>query len=189
MPTTAENQKYKDAIPSEISIPCVVCPACGRTDMRLNRVHHRSDGQISLQYRCRSAKCLKNLSVVVGEKTGPLLYASRMKRKLTDEQVYEVLTSTQGVTALGRRLNVSRQTIADIRANRRYQDVHPSILREEHQPQRLVAGSCKKCVHWFNDNCSLAFPEGKTGGYAPLCSSFFEDAEQGVANSEQMVYH
>tara|TARA_Y100000356_G_scaffold131895_1_gene136326 strand:+ start:440 stop:778 length:339 start_codon:yes stop_codon:yes gene_type:complete len=112
-----------------------------------------------------------------------------MRRKLTDDQVYEVLTSTQGVTALGRRLNVSRHTIADIRANRRYQDVHPTIPRQDHQPQRFVADSCKACVHWLNSKCSLALPEGKSGAYAPLCSCFFEDVKRGIANSVAMVYH
>lgn len=167
----------------------VDCQSCGRENMRINRSRQRTDGLVSFQFRCRNQKCLKNRTVTAGIKTGNIIHSSVKRRRLTKEQIYEILTSTDGVTELGRRFGVSRHTISDVRANRRYQDVHPELERQETPPKVVLTGSCKACVHWLNDKCSLRFPEGKTGSYAPLCSCFFEDVGRGVANTLAMAYH
>lgn len=167
----------------------LTCEHCGRENMRVNRSHQRTDGLVSFQFRCRNNKCLKNRTVTAGLKTGKLVHSSVSRRRLSHEQVYEILTSTDGVTALARRFGVSRHTVSDVRANRRYQDVHPEIERQEMPPKVVMTGSCKACVHWLNDKCSLRFPEGKNGSYAPLCSCFFEDVGRGIANTLAMAYH
>ena len=171
------------------SLEPVTCPKCGRENMRLNRTHQRTDGLIALQYRCRNHQCLKNQTITIGEKTGKLIYSGYQYRKLTDSQVRTILVSSKSSASLARSFNVSRQTIADVRKNRRYQDVHPELEREDDLPLKKMAGSCKPCVHWLNDACSLDFPEGKSGAYAPMCACFFADANQGIANALSMVYH
>ena len=83
--------------------------------------------------------------------------------KLTEDQVLYVLTSRLSIRQVADELDVSPSTVQKIRAGETWTHVLPDVPR----PGRGVkhAGpSCRDCVHYLRDACSLQFPEFKQIG-------------------------
>jgi len=152
----------------------MICPDCG-TDMRLNRAYTRSDGLLSKQYRCRPGKCLRNITVFEGKRT-----KLTSARRLDHDQVYGVLTGPEGVQEMADILQCHRQTVADIRLGRSYREYHTDIPRPGSSITGYISGSCHPCIHW-KDHCTMGFPEGKRGSYAPLCTCYMETEQSQVS--------
>jgi len=73
-------------------------------------------------------------------------------RKLSDEQVRDILQSEESDTTLGRRHGVSRSTIGYIRNGKHFAKIRPDIPRRSSK-------SCSRCQHWKNARCTFGFPD------------------------------
>ena len=87
---------------------------------------------------------------------------------LSEEQVVEILTSSDSHTALAQRMGVSRTTISNVREGVFYADVAADLPR-----YRRSELNCKRCIHW-DKRCTLDLLDAKEIGitFARECASF-----------------
>ena len=78
--------------------------------------------------------------------------------KLTEEQVLYVLTSPLTNIQVADELGVTTSTIQKIRTGDTWTHVFPDVPRPGRGVKR-VGPSCRDCVHYLRDACSLGFPE------------------------------
>lgn len=93
-------------------------------------------------------------------------------RKLTDEQVYKVLTRHDLTTGqLADMMGVNYSTIQKLRRGESGAHLFPDIPRDH---KRTAGPRCAECVHYFKEACSMSFPEFRTQGItaAVLCSAY-----------------
>ena len=95
-----------------------------------------------------------------------------MKRKLTPEAVATIRTSLESNAALGRRFDVSKQTISQIR-----QGLIHKLPGMELIDRSQSGAYCYRCVHWSaagDGSCSLGIPEAALEGQlaARGCGAF-----------------
>jgi len=83
--------------------------------------------------------------------------------KLTEEQVLFALTSLLSIRQVADELDVSPSTIQKIRRGETWTHVLPDVPRPGRGVKR-VGPSCRDCVHYLRDACSLGFPEFKEIG-------------------------
>lgn len=116
-------------------------------------------------------------------------------RKLSDDIVRAILTSSAGCAALGKQYNVSRETVRRIRYGYTYLNVLPDLPRwEEPKPRErsvVYNRTCWKCIHsafYFerkNDKwkstarkpaCALGLPDPLEEGarFARWCAAYAE---------------
>ena len=83
--------------------------------------------------------------------------------RLTEEQVLYALTSEKTNRQVADELGVTSSTIQCIRTGRTWTHVLPDVPRPGVGAKR-VGPSCRDCVHYLRDACSLDFPEFKEIG-------------------------
>jgi hypothetical protein len=83
--------------------------------------------------------------------------------KLTEEQVLFVLTSALTNRQVADELDVSPSTVQKIRQGETWTHVLPDVPRPGRGVKR-IGPSCRDCVHYLHDACSLGFPEFKEIG-------------------------
>jgi len=90
---------------------------------------------------------------------------SRGHRKLTDEQIIEILLTTTSDTLTSKLYGVSRQAVNNIRTGKSFSEIRPDIPRRQIQVKvKQLEASCLKCVHWDQDRCSFGFPDPASEG-------------------------
>ena len=100
---------------------------------------------------------------------------SRGHRKLTDQQIVEILLTTTSDSLASRLYGVSRQAINNIRTGKSFSEIRPDIPRRKIQVKvKLLEVSCLKCAHWDQDKCSFGFPDPASEGVqaAEDCAMF-----------------
>jgi hypothetical protein len=78
--------------------------------------------------------------------------------KLTEEQVLYVLTSPLTNSRVADELGINPSTVQKIRAGITWSHVFPDVPRPGLGVKR-IGPSCRDCVHYLRDACSLQFPE------------------------------
>ena len=78
-------------------------------------------------------------------------------RRLTDQQVVDILQSDDSDTSLGRRYGVSRSAIGYIRNGKHFANIRPDIPRRSSK-------NCSRCQHWQNTRCTFGFPDPQEEG-------------------------
>ena len=83
---------------------------------------------------------------------------------LTEENIKEILISGESHTALGKKLNCSRETVRRVRAGILYKDVFPHIERREYR-----MALCHSCHFYCQKRhaCDLGFPEAENDVFLP----------------------
>jgi hypothetical protein len=97
--------------------------------------------------------------------------------KLTDDQVYMVLTSPRlTMRQVADIVGVSFSTIQKIRRGESYTHLFPEIPRD-HKPTR--GPRCTECIHDHHGACSLEFPERRFNGEvaAVHCVAYITEEE------------
>jgi len=90
---------------------------------------------------------------------------SRGHRKLTDEQIVEILLTTTSDSLTSRLYGVSRQAVNNIRTGKSFSEIRPDIPRRKIQVKvKQLEVSCLKCAHWDQDKCSFGFPDPASEG-------------------------
>jgi hypothetical protein len=78
-------------------------------------------------------------------------------RKLSDEQVVDILQSEESDAQTGKRYGVSRSTIGYIRSGKHFVNIRPDIPRRSSK-------TCSRCQHWENARCTFGFPDPQEEG-------------------------
>ena len=78
-------------------------------------------------------------------------------RRLTDQQVIDILQSEESDASLGRRHGVSRSTIGYIRNGKHFAKIRPDIPRRSSK-------NCSRCQHWEKSRCTFGFPDPQEEG-------------------------
>jgi hypothetical protein len=90
---------------------------------------------------------------------------SRGHRKLTDEQIVEILLTTTSDSLASRLYGVSRQAVNNIRTGKSFSEIRPDIPRRKIQVKvKQLEVSCLKCAYWDQDRCSFGFPDPASEG-------------------------
>lgn len=90
---------------------------------------------------------------------------SRGHRKLTDQQIVEILLTTTSDSLASRLYGVSRQAVNNIRTGKSFSEIRPDIPRRKIQVKvKQLEVSCLKCAHWDQDKCSFGFPDPASEG-------------------------
>jgi len=90
---------------------------------------------------------------------------SRGHRKLTDQQIVEILLTTTSDTLTSKLYGVSRQAVNNIRTGKSFSEIRPDIPRRKIQVKvKQLEVSCLKCAHWDQDECSFGFPDPASEG-------------------------
>jgi hypothetical protein len=90
---------------------------------------------------------------------------SRGHRKLTDEQIIEILLTTTSDSLASRLYGVSRQAVNNIRTGKSFREIRPDIPRRKLQVKTKDLNiSCLKCSHWDQERCSFGFPDPVSEG-------------------------
>ena len=157
------------------------CPKCNSVDLCLlgSRLSPTL-GYRRRRYECR--KCGHRYTTYDGKLASEIEHPQprRMntgKRRFTDEQVTEIITSDASSRELSRQFQVSHQTIAAIRSGKCYWDVwlrlYPGV-----QPE-AYSRSCCTCLHWVKGACGFGFPESaKSLQFARECNTFVENKHE-----------
>jgi hypothetical protein len=98
-------------------------------------------------------------------------------RKLTDEQVYVVLTSHHLTTGqLADMMGVNSSTIQKVRRGNSSAHLFPEIPRDH---KRATGPRCTECIHNHHGACSLEFPERRFNGEvaAVHCAAYTTEEE------------
>jgi hypothetical protein len=102
-------------------------------------------------------------------------------RKLNDEQIKWILTSSVSGVKKAKELGCSRELIRQVVMGKSYAKVHPEISRKSAQ---IISGatSCYRCTHWIKASaakaeegrCEIGFPESaiEGPGFAKECNAF-----------------
>jgi len=86
-------------------------------------------------------------------------------RKLTDDQIAEILISKISDTLAGKIYGVSRQAVSNIRNGASFKHIRPEIPRRPPKSKRVKVDpatlevSCLKCAHWTKKECGFGFPD------------------------------
>jgi hypothetical protein len=93
--------------------------------------------------------------------------------RFTDDQIYHILTSSEGHHEIARRYGRSHQNIQQVRYGHSYTTIHPEIPRWN--PKEPI--TCHQCVHWQSETCSMELPEPQQMGpqFARECATFHRD--------------
>lgn len=89
----------------------------------------------------------------------------RGSRKLSDQQIAEILITTTNDALTGRLYGVSRQSISRIRNGESFKDFRPDLPRRKPADRRYKVDpatlevSCLKCTHWTKKECGFGFPD------------------------------
>jgi len=88
-------------------------------------------------------------------------------RRLTDQQVIDILQSEESDASLGRRYGVSRSTVGYIRNGKHFASIRPDIPRRSSK-------NCSRCQHWEKSRCTLGVPDprGEGGHAATYCNLY-----------------
>lgn len=90
---------------------------------------------------------------------------SRGNRKLTDDQIAEILLINTNDTLTAKLYGVSRQAVSSIRTGKSFREIRPDIPRRQRQVGfQVLEVSCLKCAHWDQDRCSFGFPDPASEG-------------------------
>lgn len=150
----------------------VEVPVCAHNNSYVLETKTRVDGSVRRRYECRD--CGERWTVIrEGEKPGRARLTPikrRLRRKLTIEQVYRVLTETQTPNkAMATELGVSHQTVQQIRSGATWSDAFPEL------PRGVKRHSCLQCKHWDAGECAIGFPDPleEGPGFAVDCD-FYE---------------
>lgn len=89
------------------------------------------------------------------------------KRKLTDEQVIAILTSTMSDSKTAALHGVSKTAIGHIRTGQSFAYICPDLPRRSNKV-------CTRCLHWEKDRCNFGFPDPIEDGpsAAQYCNLF-----------------
>jgi hypothetical protein len=104
------------------------------------------------------------------------LRTSRKDLRLTEQQVREVLLSPLAARALGEKMGISASGIIRVRNGRCYARVAQELPRRgkpftPKPPART--SSCRRCIHWLNEVCTMGFPEAaESTTFAADCSIY-----------------
>lgn len=104
------------------------------------------------------------------------------RHKITPTDVVYILQSEASDHELAKRLNVSRQSISNIRAGRAYAKVAPQLPRRVQAPVYKRHGeTCLDCPFWDGHGCQFRFPEPlKDLRFAQECSMYQIEKEWGA---------
>jgi hypothetical protein len=107
------------------------------------------------------------------------------QKRLTPAEVRMILLDQRSGVQLGKFLDVSPQSIHQVRTGKAYRDLWPELPRIVPDRQYVKYEkkvddsklSCKSCVHWWQGRCSLEVPEAG-GAFAEDCS-FYQNEDDG----------
>lgn len=134
------------------------CPKCffGSHVLESRR---RLDGTTRRRFECQNSSCGHRWTLC----TGDYLEHKALSKRLSGEDVRDILTSKLSQSALSRRYNCCVNSIHSIQYGKVLGDVLPEIKRKS--PKQIGARkSCYNCLQWNDGSCKIGWPDPQDSG-------------------------
>ena len=147
------------------------CPECKSKETRTIESRPTEYGR---RQRIECKGCQHRWTNVIGVKVKPRAQKRRDGERVTNDEIWIILTSSRTSRQVALDLKISHKTIEAIRTGEIHADRLPEIPRWTKQCPRL---SCLDCRFWDRESihpCRLSWPDPEVAGpgYANECSDY-----------------